>query len=297
MNTEKQTQHQVDGGKVWFVTGAGKGLGFEIARAALGAGHRVAATVRDRAEEMTTALRDDPRLFVAVMDVTDEAQVRAAVAQAVARFGRIDVLVNNAGYGLLSGIEEATDAEVRRQYDTNVFGLLNVTRAVLPQMRARRSGHVINISSLYGLGSLYGWGVYGSTKFAVEGITEALAAEVAPLGLFATAVEPGLFRTSFLSAKSYAASATPIADYADTVGRMRAAAGQLDGSQPGDPLKLAQALLALAASERPPVHLPLGTDSLAQYRQKTANLEKEIVAWQGVTAGTDYPAASQEGRS
>ena len=198
MNTEKQG----DGGKVWFVTGAGKGLGFEIARAALEAGHRVAATVRSRPEEITAALQENPCLFVAVMDVTDEAQVKAAVAQAVARFGRIDVLVNNAGYGLLSGIEEATDAEVRRQYDTNVFGLLNVTRAVLPQMRVQRSGHVINLSSLYGFGSLPGWGVYGSTKFAVEGITEALAAEVAPLGLFATTVEPGLFRTNFLDAKS-----------------------------------------------------------------------------------------------
>jgi NAD(P)-dependent dehydrogenase (short-subunit alcohol dehydrogenase family) len=187
MNTEK----------VWFVTGSAKGLGFEIVKAALEAGHKVAATIRSRPEELATSLQNHPGLLVVQMDVTDEGQVKTAVAQAIAHLGRIDVLVNNAGYGLLSGIEEASDAEVREQYDTNVFGLLNVTRAVLPHMRRQQTGHVINISSLFGFGILLGWGIYSFTKFAVEGITEALAAEIAPLGLFATSVEPGLFRTNF----------------------------------------------------------------------------------------------------
>ena len=286
MNTEKQTKDQ----QVWLVTGAAKGLGFEIAKAALATGHQVVATVRSRPEALRAALQNDPCLFVAVMDVTDEAQVKAAVAQALARFGRIDVLVNNAGYGLLGGVEEASDAEVRRQYDTNVFGLLNVTRAVLPPMRSRHAGRVINVSSMYGLGSQVGWGIYSSTKFAVEGITEALAAEIAPLGLFATAVEPGLFRTDFLGADSFAAAAGSLPDYADTVGRMRARAGGFHGAQPGDPAKLAQALLRLAASDRPPVHLPLGPDSVAQYRRKTDGIEQEIADWQPVTDGTDFSA-------
>ena len=277
--------------KVWLVTGASKGLGLEIVKAALAEGHQVAATVRSRPEELTAALQNHPNLFVTVMDVTEESQVQTAVAQTLARFGQIDVLVNNAGYGLLSGVEEATDAEVRRQYDTNVFGLLNVLRAVLPQMRSRRAGHVINLSSLYGLGSQFGWGIYASSKFAVEGLTEALAAEAAPLGIFVTAVEPGLFRTKFLDQQSFSASAGPIADYQDTVGQMRANTGQYNGAQPGDPAKLAQALLRLAASDCPPVHLPLGRDSIAQYRQKTAQFEKEIAAWQDVTSSTDFQTA------
>ena len=284
MNTQNEMMTQ----KVWLVTGASKGLGFDIVKAALEAGHQVAATVRSGTEALAAAFQNNPCLFAAVMDVTSEAQVNAAVAEVIKRFGRIDVLVNNAGYGLLSGVEEASDAEVRRQYDTNVFGLLNVIRAVLPQMRQQLSGHVINLSSMYGLGSQFGWGIYGSTKFAVEGLTEALAAEIAPLGLFATAVEPGLFRTDFLGGTSFAASANAISDYADTVGKMRARAGQLHGSQPGDPAKLAQALLRLAASALPPVHLPLGRDSVAQYRRKTDTLEKEIADWQDVTISTDF---------
>ena len=278
MNTEK----------VWFVTGASKGFGFEIVKAALAAEAKVIATVLSEPAALQTAFQNNPNLLVVLMDVTNQEQVTTAVSQAIARFGRIDVLVNNAGYGLLSGIEEASDGEVRRQYDTNVFGLLNVIRSVLPYMRHQRSGHVINLSSLYGFGGIFGWGIYASTKFAVEGITEALAAEVAPLGIYATAVEPGLFRTNFLSAKSYAASTNPIADYKDTVGNMRTLTGQVDGNQPGDPSKLAQAIVRLANSEHPPVHLPLGTDCAAHYRQKTTALEKEMRDWQEVTHSTDY---------
>jgi NAD(P)-dependent dehydrogenase (short-subunit alcohol dehydrogenase family) len=274
--------------KTWFITGASKGFGFEIAAGVLAAGDKVVATVRSQPEQLVSALNNHPDLLVVVMDVSDESAVQAAVSQALGRWGRIDVLVNNAGYGLLSGVEEASDAEVRKQYDTNVFGLLNVTRAVLPAMRKQRSGHVINISSLFGFGSIPGWGVYGSTKFAVEGITEALAIEVKPLGIWATAVEPGLFRTNFLDAKSFFASSNVIDAYKDTVGPMRSGAGQLDGKQPGDPKKLAGALLKLVNSDHPPVHLPLGKDALALYRDKTDRLEKEMAEWKDVIASTDF---------
>jgi NAD(P)-dependent dehydrogenase (short-subunit alcohol dehydrogenase family) len=274
--------------KTWFITGASKGFGFEIAAGVLAAGDKVVATVRSQPEQLVSALNNHPDLLVTVMDVSDEPLVKKAVDQAIGRFGRIDVLVNNAGYGLLSGVEEASDAEVRKQYDTNVFGVLNVTRAVLPHMRQQGSGHVINISSLFGFGSIPGWGVYGSTKFAIEGITEALAIEVKPLGIHVTAVEPGLFRTNFLDAKSFFASSNVIAAYKDTVGPMRSGAGQLDGKQPGDPKRLAQALLKLVNSKNPPVHLPLGKDALALYRDKTARLEKELAEWKDTIVSTDF---------
>jgi NAD(P)-dependent dehydrogenase (short-subunit alcohol dehydrogenase family) len=190
------------------------------------------------------------------MDVTQEDQVQAAVQQSIARFDRIDVLVNNAGYGMITAIEEATDAEVRKQYDTNVFGLLNVTRAVLPYLRQQKSGHVINISSLFGYDVVPGWGLYGSTKFAVEGLSKGLAVELAPLGIHVTTVAPGLFTTDFLSTDSYVAAKTIIDDYQATVGRMRSGADALHGNQPGDPKKFAQVIIQLANTERPPLHLP-----------------------------------------
>jgi NAD(P)-dependent dehydrogenase (short-subunit alcohol dehydrogenase family) len=277
--------------KVWFITGASKGFGLEIAKSALEAGDKVVATVRSKPELLAAALNNNPNLLVAVMDVTNETQVKIATDKAIEKFGGIDVLVNNAGYGLLSGVEEATDAEVRKQYDTNVFGLLNVTRAVLPQMRKQHSGHVINVSSLFGFGSIGGWGLYGSTKFAVEGITEALAIETAPLGIKVTAVEPGLFSTNFLDESSLFKSENSIADYKDTVGQMRSVVGGLHGNQPGDPAKLGQAFIQLANSENPPVHLPLGKDTITFYREKISKLEKEISDWKAVTNSTDHVAA------
>lgn len=274
--------------KVWFVTGASKGFGFEIAKAALAAGDKVVATVRKKPEQLANELNNNPDLHVVLLDVTNEEQAKSAAEQAVNKFGKIDVLVNNAGYGLISGVEEASDAEVRKQYDTNVFGLLNVTRAILPYLRKQRSGHVINLSSVLGLGSLAGLGIYGSTKFAVEGITEALALEVAPLGIRVTAVEPGLFRTKFLDESSYFESKVALDDYADTVGKLRAGVRQLHGTQPGDPEKLGQALVKLVNAEEPPVHLPLGKDSVQLYKGKTAQFEKEIEQWKEVSHSTDF---------
>jgi NAD(P)-dependent dehydrogenase (short-subunit alcohol dehydrogenase family) len=274
--------------KVWFITGAARGIGLEILKAVLETGDNVVATVRRSAESLSDKLGNPENLQVVLLDITDEQQAIAAANQAVQKFGQIDVLVNNAGYGLLSAVEEATADEVRKNFETNVFGLLNVTRAVLPHMRKKRSGHIINFSSVGGLSGNIGWGVYGSTKFAVEGLTEALALELAPLGIHATVVAPGFFRTEFLDAASLTRSGHIIPDYDQTVGEMRKFATQANKKQPGDPVKLAKAIVKVANAEKPPVHLPLGKDSLQRYREKTDNFEKDIEAWYDVITGTDH---------
>nr|WP_225938704.1 oxidoreductase [Kovacikia minuta] len=274
--------------KVWFITGASRGFGLEVTKAALAAGDRVIATVRRQPEHLTATLNNPPDLYVVQMDVTQEDQVQAAVKQGIADFGRIDVLLNNAGFGMVTAIEEATDAEVRKQYDTNVFGLLNVTRAVLPYLRQQRSGRIINISSLFGYDVVPGWGLYGSTKFAVEGLSQGLAVELAPLGIHVTAVAPGLFTTDFLSTESYVATKTIIDDYQTTVGRMRNGADALHGNQPGDPKKLAQVILQVANAEHPPLHLPVGKDAVAMYQNNAAKVAQEIEDWLPVSASTDH---------
>jgi NAD(P)-dependent dehydrogenase (short-subunit alcohol dehydrogenase family) len=274
--------------KVWFITGASRGFGLEIAKAALAAGDRVIATVRSQPAQLAATLHNHPNLYVVSMDVAQEDQVQAAVQQGIARFHRIDILVNNAGFGMITAIEEATDAEVRKQYDTNVFGLLNVTRAVLPHLREQKSGHIINISSLFGYDAVPGWGLYGSTKFAVEGLSKGLAVELAPLGIQVTAVAPGLFTTDFLSAESYVAAKTIIADYQATVGPMRSGADALHGHQPGDPKKFAQVIIQLANAERPLLHLPVGKDAIAMYRSNAAKMAQDIEAWLPVATSTDH---------
>jgi len=274
--------------KTWFITGASRGFGLEITKAVLASGDNVVATVRSKAPEFSSQFENDPNLLVVTMDVTNEQQVNEAVQQAIAHFKQIDVLVNNAGYGLLSGVEEASNQEVKQNYEVNVFGTLNVIRAVLPSMREKKAGHVINISSVGGLGAYMGWGLYGSTKFAIEGITEALAMEVAPLGIHATVVAPGFFRTNFLDESSLFSSENIITDYAETVGAMREFAAKVNYQQPGDPKKLAQAFITLANAANPPVHLPLGKDTLERFRSKTAAFEKDIANWYDVITGTDH---------
>jgi NAD(P)-dependent dehydrogenase (short-subunit alcohol dehydrogenase family) len=274
--------------KTWFITGASRGFGLDITKAVLASGDKVVATVRSKASELAEQFNNNNNLYVVTMDVTNQEQVNAAAQQAIDHFGRIDVLVNNAGYGLLSGVEEATDQEVKRNYEVNVFGTLNVIRAVLPFMRKERSGHVINISSVGGLGAYAGWGLYGSTKFAIEGITEALAMEVAPLGIHATVVAPGFFRTNFLDESSLFSSEHIIDDYTETVGAMRNFAAKANYQQPGDPEKLALAFVKLGNAENPPVHLPLGSDTLQRFREKTAAFEKDIENWHDTIIGTDH---------
>ncbi len=273
--------------KVWFITGASRGFGVLTAQQALKRGDFVVATARDP-QAVIAALGDHPNLLALRLDVKLEAQAVVAAQQAVARFGRIDVLVNNAGYGLLGAVEEANAEEVRALYETNVFGLLNVSRAVLPVMRKQGSGHVINISSVGGYSSYAGWGVYGSTKFAVEGLSEAMAIELAPLGINVTVVEPGFFRTDFLDATSLVATRDRIASYAATVGAMRDFAADVNHAQPGDPLKLASALLQLADSATPPVRLQLGSDTVQRVRAKNQFVEKEMAEWLDVALSTDH---------
>ena len=278
--------------RVWLITGASRGIGARIAEAALAQGDAVVATSRNAASvEKRLGVHD--ALLPLALDVTDEAQARHAVGAALDRFGRIDVLVNNAGYGLLGAVEEATADEVLRLYDTNVFGLLHVTRAVLPAMRARRAGHVVNISSLGGVQSSAGFGVYCSTKFAVEGLTEALHAELAPLGIHATVVEPGYFRTEFLDGASLAVSPRVLDDYAASAGAVREAARRINLNQPGDPVRLAQAILQLVASPTPPLRLPLGTDTLQAIADKHAFVERETAQWRALAASTDFPRAAE----
>jgi NAD(P)-dependent dehydrogenase (short-subunit alcohol dehydrogenase family) len=272
--------------RTWLITGASRGFGAEIAKAALAAGDRLIATARNQADLQQFDTNQD--VLILAMDVTDEAQVKAAIATSLEKFGQIDVLVNNAGFGLLGSVEECSAEEVESVYHTNVFGLLNVTRAVLPSMRQHRSGHIINLSSIGGYRSYPGWGIYGSTKFAVEGITEALYYELAPLGIHATVVEPGFFRTNFLDGSSLRQTKVQIPDYAETVGKTRDMAGERNYQQPGDPIKLAQAILEIVNTDEPPLRLPLGSDTLQAIAQKNAYVEQETAKWRTLSESTNY---------
>ncbi|MBU1353068.1 MAG: SDR family NAD(P)-dependent oxidoreductase [Gammaproteobacteria bacterium] len=273
--------------RVWFITGASRGIGALLAEAALAHGDAVVAAARSPAAVKERLGAQDALLPVA-LDVTDENAARHAVQLALARFGRIDVLVNNAGYGLLGAVEESTSDETRRLFETNVFGLLNVTRAVLPAMRERRIGHVINISSLGGVQSSAGFGLYCATKFAVEGITEALHAELAPLKIHATVVEPGYFRTEFLGDASLVES-SPLVDYDASVGLVREAARRIHQNQPGDPVRLASAIVQLVNSPAPPLRLPLGSDTLQTLADKHAFVARETAQWRTLAQSTDFP--------
>ncbi|GBD49805.1 short-chain dehydrogenase [Methylopila sp. Yamaguchi] len=274
--------------KTWFITGAPRGFGALIAKEALDRGDNVVATARNP-EAVTKALGERPNLLAISLDVNEEASAYGAVAVAIQRFGQIDVLVNNAGFGLLGAIEENNAREVKAVFRTNVFGLLSVTRAVLPHMRRERSGHVINISSIGGYRASIGWGVYCSTKFAVEGISEALAEEVAPLGIKVTVVEPGYFRTDFLEGQSLSTSPSIIDDYAETSGAMRTTAAAVSLKQPGDPTRLAKALMTLADAENPPLRMPFGSDTVAAIEAKNAFVAEELAAWRELAISTDFP--------
>ncbi|PMV88664.1 MULTISPECIES: oxidoreductase [unclassified Pseudomonas] len=273
--------------RVWLITGASRGIGARIAAAALANGDAVVATARD-ASSVTQRFGTQPALLAVSLDVTNEAQGVAVAKAAVEHFGRIDVLVNNAGFGLLGAVEEASADEVRRVYETNVFGLLNITRAVLPYMRAARSGHVINLSSVGGYASGPGFGVYCSTKFAVEGLSEALHAELAPVGVKVTVVEPGYFRTEFLEGNSLVESPSTIADYDSTAGEVRKIAKAVTLNQPGDPDKLAQAMIILVEAKKAPLRLPLGSDCVAAIEAKNAFVADQLQTWREVSVSTDY---------
>src|SRR5215469_13291330 len=253
--------------KTWFITGASRGFGHLVAECALAKGDGVVATARNP-KAIAERFGDHPNLLAVALDVISEDQAIAAAEAAIDRFGRIDVLINNAGFGLMGAVEEAAAAEIEAVYRTNVFGLLTVTRAVLPYMRTARSGRILNISSIGGYRGAAGFGIYSSTKFAVEGLSEAMHDELAPLGIYVTVIEPGYFRTDFLDASSLSISSKQISDYAATAGKVRAVAGGLNHHQPGDPSKLADVLVAFADKPNPPVRLPLGSDTVAAIEAK-----------------------------
>lgn len=277
----------MDNKRVWLITGASRGIGAKIAAVALARGDSVIGTGRNP-QQVTDALGENANLLAVKLDVTDESQVASAVEASIQKFGRIDILVNNAGYGLLGSVEEASAEEVRKVYDANVFGLLHVTRAVLPHMRKQRSGHVINMSSVGGYRSGAGFGVYCSTKFAVEGLTEALHQELAPLGIHVTVVEPGYFRTEFLEGNSLVTEANIIEDYAATSGQVRAKAKEISLNQPGDPNKLATAMLTLVDSKNPPLRLPLGTDAVEAIEAKNEFVAGELKQWRELSVSTNF---------
>ena len=273
--------------KTWLITGASRGFGALVVERALEQGDAVVATARNP-HVVTERFGDHPHLLAVSLDVTREDQAKAAAEAAVNRFGTVDVLLNNAGFGLMGAVEEASTAEIERVYGTNVFGLLNVTRAVLPIMRRQRSGRILNISSIGGYRGAAGFGIYSSTKFAVEGLSEALHAELAPLGIHVTVVEPGYFRTDFLDASSLSVSPTVIDNYAATAGRVRHVATGLNHAQPGDPTKLAGVLVDIANVPTPPVRLPLGSDTVAAIRAKHESDAAILAEWERVSASTDF---------
>jgi NADP-dependent 3-hydroxy acid dehydrogenase YdfG len=275
-------------GKVWFITGASTGFGRLLAEEVLKAGGKVVVTARklDKVSDLETKYPETAKALA--LDVTNQAQVDAAVEQTVAKFGRVDVLVNNAGYGVVGAIEEVSAAEFMPMIETNVFGLLSVTRAFLPQLRKQRSGHILNLSSIAGVVASPGIGYYNATKFAVEGISEALAGELAPLGIKVTIIEPGPFRTDFLG-RSIVVAEKRITDYDSTAGNMRRYFVENDGKQPGDPLRAVHAMMQVVESPAPPLRLLLGSIALQRLRTKLGGWEKEIAEWEQVTVGADFP--------
>lgn len=273
--------------RVWFITGASRGFGALVAQRALDGGDAVVATARNP-KAIVDRIGAHPDLLALALDVTRESEAVAAAQAAIDRFGRIDVLLNNAGFGLMGAVEETSQEEIEAVFRTNVFGLLAVTRAILPHMRKARSGRILNISSIGGYRGSAGFGVYGATKFAVEALSEAMRAELKPLGIHVTAIEPGYFRTDFMDASSLKVSRIVIPDYSATAGRVRANAGTVNGAQPGDPDKLARVLVDFAGEPDPPVRLPLGADTVAAIEAKHASDAAIIARWREVALSTGF---------
>ena len=273
--------------RVWFITGCSTGFGRELAKLLAQQGQKIVVTARDVGKVQDLATNSENSLALA-LDVTDPAQIKAAVAAAEQKFGAIDVLVNNAGYGYMAAIEEGEDEPIRKMFEVNVFGLAAMTRAVLPGMRRRKSGHVINLSSVAGLVGFPSSGYYAATKFAVEGMSEALSKEVEPLGLKVTLVEPGPFRTDF-AGRSLQMPQNEIADYAETAGARRKQIASYSGQQPGDPVRAAQAIITVVESANPPLHLLLGKPALSFVEAKLQALHQDIDTWRETTLGADYP--------
>lgn len=273
--------------KVWLITGSSTGFGRSLTEAVVRRGDRVIATAR-KPDQLSDLVNQFPEQVKAIqLDVTNSQEVRRAVSSALDAFGRIDVLVNNAGYGAVGAIEEVSDESIRRQFETNVFGALDVMRAVLPTMRQQHSGHILNLSSVGGFVSFRGSGIYCSTKFALEGLSEALAQEVAPLGIKVTIVEPGAFRTDF-NGRSLATPDHLIDDYASTSGELLKWLQEMDGKQPGDPDKAAEAMVQAVESDNPPLRLALGADAISAISEKLESVKAELDTWKKITLDTAF---------
>ncbi len=273
---------------VWFITGCSTGFGRELGQLVLRRGWQAVVTARDVARVQDLTEGHEERALALSLDVTRTDQIQAAVKQAEERFGAIDVLVNNAGYGYQSSIEEGVDAEIRAQFDANVFGLAAMIRAVLPGMRARRRGHIINLSSQAGFIGFEGSGYYAATKHAVEGLSDSLSREVAPLGIKVTCVEPGPFRTDW-AGRSLKQTRPSIADYQNTVGARLELTANYSGKQPGDPIRAAEAMIRIVEAENPPKHLVLGSIALDGVRNKLKETLAEVEAWADTSRSADYP--------
>lgn len=275
--------------KTWFVTGASKGLGLLLVQQLLQQGYAVAATSRN-ADDLRRAVGSTSENFLPLqMNLADEASVSEAIKATVAAFGRLDVVVNNAGYGLIGSLEELSDAEARQNFEINVFGLLNVLRQATPQLRIQQAGRVFNISSIGGFtGSFPGFGIYCATKFAVAGLTESYAAEVAGFGIRATVVYPGYFRTEFLSAGSVGTPQNPIDAYQEVRETQAAHQQQINGQQPGDPAKAVALLIEVSEAAEPPLHLFLGPDAYQLAEQKMTAVRQDLQQWQAQATATDF---------
>lgn len=275
--------------KVWFITGCSTGFGRELAQLVLKAGQQVVVTAR-KISDINDIVAPYPTTALALpLDVTKPTDIELAVKHAKEKFGRIDVLVNNAGIGYFGAIEESEDEEIRRMFEINFFGLSNMTKAVLPLMRAQRSGHIINIASIAGLVGYPAVGYYNATKFAVDGFSESLSKEVAPLGIKVTIISPSGFRTDW-AGRSANTSKIVIDDYAATAGANRDSIRDYSGNQPGDPMRAAQAIMKVVDSPNPPYRLLLGKGALKSARAKLDLLKKDFDTWEETTVWTDHPA-------
>ena len=273
--------------KIWFITGASTGFGKELAKVVIERGDIAVATFRKDEQVDTFNSNDQERQLGVKLDVTKTDQILTGVQKALDTYGRIDVLVNNAGYGSLGSFEEIPEEEIRYQFEVNVFGAINMTKAVLPHMRAQRSGHILNITSIGGLVGFPGLSVYNSSKFALEGIGEALAAEVAHLGIKVTNIEPGPFRTDW-AGRSANYVEPKIEDYATSAGERMKWIQSVNGNQVGDPIRAAQAMYNLTKLENPPVHLPLGGQAYQGAKLKLEVMKKEIEEFESLGLPTDY---------
>lgn len=275
--------------KVWFITGASKGFGLILVKQLLAKGDFVAATSRTKSELEKVISVQSAQFLPLEVSLTDEQSVKSAIDATVAAFGRIDNIINNAGYGLLGAVEELSDAETRQNFDVNVFGSLNVIRQALPHLRAQHSGHIFNISSIGGyLGDFPGFGIYCATKFAVIGFTEALAVELKDFGINVTAVLPGYFRTNFLNSDSLATPKNQLDEYKTTRESQQLHQQQINNNQPGDPEKGAAAIIKMASEANPAVHLFLGSDAFAMAKNKSKSINAELDLWQSVSVATDF---------